>query len=44
MTFSSRLKVHERVKNDAMTRGRAIYPMAGTSDGAIDDHVIIASP
>ncbi len=42
--FPPRLKLHERVKNEALARGLAIYPMGGTIDGTRGDHVIIAPP
>jgi adenosylmethionine-8-amino-7-oxononanoate aminotransferase len=42
--FEAKLKLHDRVKNEAMARGLAIYPMGGTIDGAAGDHVIVAPP
>ncbi|MDA8050203.1 MAG: aspartate aminotransferase family protein [Rhodospirillales bacterium] len=42
--FLPRLRVHERVKAEALARGLAIYPMGGTIDGATGDHVIVAPP
>ena len=42
--FAPRLKLHDRVKKEAMARGLAIYPMGGTIDGTEGDHVIIAPP
>ncbi len=42
--FDPGLKLHERVKDEALACGLAIYPMGGTIDGAAGDHVIIAPP
>jgi adenosylmethionine-8-amino-7-oxononanoate aminotransferase len=42
--FDPRLKMHGRVKREAMTRGLMVYPMGGTVDGARGDHVLIAPP
>jgi adenosylmethionine-8-amino-7-oxononanoate aminotransferase len=42
--FDSRLKLHARVKREAMARGLMVYPMGGTVDGARGDHVLLAPP
>jgi adenosylmethionine-8-amino-7-oxononanoate aminotransferase len=42
--FDPRLKINERVKREALSRGLAIYPMGGTIDGKQGDHVIVAPP
>ncbi|MGH7049695.1 MAG: aspartate aminotransferase family protein [Acetobacteraceae bacterium] len=42
--FPVPLKLHERVKNEALARGLAIYPMGGTIDGTNGNHVIVAPP
>jgi len=42
--FDPALKLNERVKREALTRGLAIYPMGGTIDGRRGDHVLIAPP
>jgi len=42
--FAPALKLNERVKDEAMARGLAIYPMGGTIDGTAGDHVIVAPP
>ena len=42
--FDPKLKMHARVKREAMTRGLMVYPMGGTSDGTRGDHVLIAPP
>ncbi len=43
-TFDPKLKVHARVKREAMTRGLMVYPMGGTIDGQRGDHVLLAPP
>jgi adenosylmethionine-8-amino-7-oxononanoate aminotransferase len=40
--FDPRLKLHARVKREAMARGLMVYPMGGTVDGARGDHVLLA--
>jgi adenosylmethionine-8-amino-7-oxononanoate aminotransferase len=42
--FSPALKVHARIKTEAMARGLMVYPMGGTIDGAEGDHVLLAPP
>jgi adenosylmethionine-8-amino-7-oxononanoate aminotransferase len=42
--FDPKLKMHTRVKREAMVRGLMVYPMGGTVDGAGGDHVLIAPP
>jgi adenosylmethionine-8-amino-7-oxononanoate aminotransferase len=42
--FDPALKLHERVKRAAYDRGLACYPMGGTIDGRLGDHVILAPP
>ena len=42
--FDPRLKVHARIKAQAMTRGLIVYPMGGTIDGKEGDHVLLAPP
>jgi adenosylmethionine-8-amino-7-oxononanoate aminotransferase len=42
--FDPKLKMHARVKREAMARGLLVYPMAGTADGVRGDHVLIAPP
>ena len=42
--FDPALKMNERVKREAMARGVATYPMGGTIDGKLGDHVIVAPP
>jgi adenosylmethionine-8-amino-7-oxononanoate aminotransferase len=42
--FDPALKLNERIKAEGMTRGVATYPMGGTIDGTLGDHVILAPP
>jgi len=42
--FDPVLKLHARVKREAMTRGLMVYPMGGTADGARGDHILLAPP
>jgi adenosylmethionine-8-amino-7-oxononanoate aminotransferase len=42
--FDPTLKMHARVKREAMARGLMVYPMGGTIDGAQGDHVLLAPP
>jgi adenosylmethionine-8-amino-7-oxononanoate aminotransferase len=42
--FDPLYKLHARIKREAMARGLMVYPMGGTIDGLIGDHVLIAPP
>jgi adenosylmethionine-8-amino-7-oxononanoate aminotransferase len=42
--FAPELKLHARIKREAMARGLMVYPMGGTVDGRIGDHVLLAPP
>jgi adenosylmethionine-8-amino-7-oxononanoate aminotransferase len=42
--FDTALRLHARIKAEAMARGLMVYPMGGTVDGARGDHVLIAPP
>jgi adenosylmethionine-8-amino-7-oxononanoate aminotransferase len=42
--FDPPLKLHARIKAQAMVRGLMVYPMGGTIDGQRGDHVLIAPP
>ncbi|WP_311030104.1 aspartate aminotransferase family protein [Mesorhizobium koreense] len=42
--FNPALKLHARIKREAMARGLMVYPMGGTIDGRRGDHVLIAPP
>jgi len=43
-TFDSGLKLHARIKQEAMARGLICYPGGGTIDGKNGDHVLLAPP
>ncbi len=38
------LQIHARIKKNAMARGLMCYPMGGTIDGKLGNHVLIAPP
>jgi adenosylmethionine-8-amino-7-oxononanoate aminotransferase len=42
--FDPSLRVHARLKREAMARGLIVYPMGGTIDGERGDHVLVAPP
>jgi adenosylmethionine-8-amino-7-oxononanoate aminotransferase len=42
--FDPALRLHARVKAEAMARGLMVYPMGGTIDGRRGDHVLLAPP
>jgi adenosylmethionine-8-amino-7-oxononanoate aminotransferase len=42
--YDPALKVNARIKQEAMARGLMVYPMGGTVDGRIGDHVLLAPP
>src|SRR5271154_479113 len=42
--FNPALKLHARVKREAMALGLMVYPMGGTADGVEGDHVLLAPP
>ena len=42
--FDPSRKLHARVKQEAMTRGLMVYPMGGTVDGLLGDHILLAPP
>ncbi len=42
--FDPALKLHARVKREAMARGLMVYPMGGTIDGVNGDHILLAPP
>jgi adenosylmethionine-8-amino-7-oxononanoate aminotransferase len=42
--FDPALKLHAKIKTEAFARGLACYPMGGTIDGRIGDHVVLAPP
>jgi adenosylmethionine-8-amino-7-oxononanoate aminotransferase len=43
-TFDPALKLHSKVKAQAMRNGLLVYPMGGTIDGINGDHVMLAPP
>ena len=42
--FDPALKLHAKVKKEAMARGLMVYPMGGTIDGRRGNHVLLAPP
>jgi len=42
--FDPALKLHARIKRQAMAHGLMCYPMGGTADGRAGDHVLLAPP
>jgi adenosylmethionine-8-amino-7-oxononanoate aminotransferase len=42
--FDPRRRIHARLKQQAMDNGLMCYPMGGTLDGVIGDHVMLAPP
>jgi adenosylmethionine-8-amino-7-oxononanoate aminotransferase len=42
--FDPALRLHARIKAEAMARGLMVYPMGGTLDGLQGDHVLLAPP
>ncbi|MHB1249378.1 MAG: aspartate aminotransferase family protein, partial [Polaromonas sp.] len=42
--FDPALKLHARVKKEALSRGLMVYPMGGTVDGRYGDHILLAPP
>ncbi len=42
--FEPGLQVHARIKAECMARGLMVYPMGGTLDGRLGDHVLLAPP
>lgn len=42
--FNPSLRLHARIKAEAMQRGLMCYPMGGTVDGRRGDHVLLAPP
>ena len=42
--FDPALKLHARIKAEAMKRGLMVYPQGGTMDGRAGDHVLLAPP
>jgi hypothetical protein len=42
--FDPKLRVHARLKKEALMAGLMCYPMGGTLDGVQGDHVLLAPP
>ncbi|ASW01162.1 aspartate aminotransferase family protein [Paraburkholderia aromaticivorans] len=42
--FDAGLKLHAAIRREAFARGLMVYPMGGTVDGKIGDHVLLAPP
>jgi adenosylmethionine-8-amino-7-oxononanoate aminotransferase len=42
--FDPAKKLHAKVKSQAMTNGLMVYPMGGTIDGRLGDHILLAPP
>lgn len=42
--FDPALRLHARVKTEGMARGLMTYPMGGTIDGRLGDHILLAPP
>lgn len=42
--FPPQLKLHARIKSEAMARGLMVYPMGGTVNGRSGDHLLLAPP
>lgn len=42
--FDPTAQLHARIKREAMARGLMVYPMGGTIDGRLGDHVLLAPP
>ena len=42
--FAPELKLHARIKREAMERGLMCYPGGGTADGRRGDHILLAPP
>ena len=42
--FDPTLRLHARIKQAAMAQGLMVYPMGGTVDGQVGDHILLAPP
>ncbi|MFN3945781.1 MAG: aspartate aminotransferase family protein [Allosphingosinicella sp.] len=42
--FEPALRIHARIKAEAMAQGLMVYPMGGTIDGLRGDHLLLAPP
>lgn len=44
LSFDPKHKLNGLIKKEAMARGLMVYPMGGTIDGQLGDHVLLAPP
>ncbi|RKE38720.1 hypothetical protein B0G76_5066 [Paraburkholderia sp. BL23I1N1] len=42
--FDAKLKLQAAIRREAFARGLMVYPMGGTVDGKVGDHVLLAPP
>ena len=42
--FDPAIKLHAKIKSLAMSNGLLVYPMGGTIDGRVGDHILLAPP
>jgi adenosylmethionine-8-amino-7-oxononanoate aminotransferase len=42
--FDPARKLNTRIRDEALSRGLAVYPGGGTADGAAGDHILLAPP
>lgn len=42
--FDAKLRLHARIKSEALAKGLMVYPMGGTINGRSGDHVLLAPP
>jgi hypothetical protein len=42
--FEAKQRIHARIRSAALARDLMVYPMGGTIDGRIGDHVLLAPP
>jgi adenosylmethionine-8-amino-7-oxononanoate aminotransferase len=42
--FDAGLKLHAAIRREAFALGLMVYPMGGTVDGKIGDHLLLAPP
>ncbi len=42
--FDPKLRLHARIKKEALATGLMCYPMGGTIDGSRGDHILLAPP
>ncbi|MFH5923221.1 aspartate aminotransferase family protein [Roseomonas xinghualingensis] len=42
--FEAARKLNLRIRDEALSRGLAVYPGGGTADGTVGDHILLAPP